>query len=533
MAIAEPADPGDSSRSASRRVAGAAGLLMGTILLSRVLALPRDAIISGRFGQGFESDVYYAAFILPDLLFFLVAGGALQSAFVPVFTEKLTRGEEAQATRVFSTVATVMFVLVSLFVLAGELFTAALARLTTGFEDARLNATVPLIRILLPAQVCFFLGSLMMGAQNARGRFLVPAMGPLIYNLGIIFGGAVLAVPLGVSGLCWGALAGALAGNFALQVWGMRQAGLGYHVSFDWRHPDVMQVWRLMLPVVLGLALPQVSILLNRMFASALGEGPISAITRANQLMQVPLGVFAQAMGIAIFPTLSAYAAQHRYAELRATACRGLRMLLFLTVPASGFMIALAVPIVRLLLEHGRFGPDDTRMTATALVFYSLGIFAWSAHAILARGFYSLQDTRTPVVIGTAVTAVFIPLNLVLVRTPLGYAGLALATTLAAVLHMGVLLMALRRRLDGFEGRRLAGSLARTAAAAGAGTLACWGAASLAGPAPSGPVQALKLHALCQVGLGLAAGIGAYAAAARLAGSDELAEVRGLVARRR
>jgi putative peptidoglycan lipid II flippase len=509
--------------------------MMAAILASRLLGLVRDAVISYRFGQTSLSDVYYAAFVVPDLLFFLIAGGALSSAFIPVFTEKITHGKHDEAWRLFSTVACVMFAVVSCFVIAGMVFTAPLVRLTTyGFSAWKVDATVPLTRIVLPAQICFFLGGLMMGVQYARQRFVYAALGPIIYNLGIILGGVFLAGRLGASGLCWGALGGAVAGNFVLQLWAVKRLGMRFHVSFDWRHPDAVRVWKLMLPVILGLALPQVSILFNRMFASALGDGPLSALQRANMLMQVPLGVFAQAMAVAIFPTLSAMAAQGRLDDMRTTISEGLRALLFLTVPASALMIALAVPIVQLLLQHGRFGPDATPVTAWALVYYAVGIFAWSAQSILARGFYALQDSRTPVIIGTAITLLFVPMNW-LFMTPLGlgFRGLALATTVAAILHMMVMLIVLGRRLRGIEESALAASLARTALASIACGLACYAARSVFPVVPSDAATRLvKLHALAEILAGSAAGITAFVGAAALLRSRELRTVRCLVRRR-
>jgi len=511
--------------------------MMAAILASRLLGLVRDALISGLFGQGYWSDIYYAAFLVPDLLFFLIAGGALSSAFIPVFTEKLTLGDRDGAWRLFSTVASVMFVVVSAFVVAGEVFTGQLvALMAAGFDAPKAAATVALTRIVLPAQLCFFLGGLMMGVQNAHGRFWAPALGPVIYNVGIIAGGVFLAPWLGPAGLCWGALGGAVAGNFALQAWAVHRLGGRFRPRFDGRSGDAMRVWKLMLPVVLGLALPQVSIILNRAFASALGDGPISAITRANMLMQVPLGVFAQAMGVAIFPTLSAQAAAGQIEQLRATAAAGVRALLFLTVPASALMIALAEPIVRLILQQGRFGPQDTPMTATALIYYSIGIFAWSAQAVLARGFYALQDSRTPVIIGTAVTVLFIPMNwLFMAPLGLGYRGLALATTVAAVLHMAVMLRVLSRRLGGFEEGRLLASLARTSFGAVLAGAAAWGvraALEAAVPGIGGATLHVKLSALAALAAGSLAGVLVYVAVAALARSEELSQMRALLRRR-
>lgn len=534
MALAPDPHP-RSVPSNARRIAGATGLMMTAILASRLLGLVRNAVISHQFGQKFWADVYYGAFQIPDLLFYLIAGGALSSAFIPVFTEYITKERHEEAWHIFSTVACVMFVAVGAFVLLGEIFAAPLVRLVNpGFQSipGKVEATVPLTRIVLPAQICFFLGGLLMGTQYSQQKFLIPALGPIIYNLGIIFGGIVLAPLAGVAGLCWGALGGAIAGNFALQLWAVARSGMRFRPSFDWRHPDVVKVWKLMLPVVLGVALPQVSIWINRAFASGLGNGPMAALSNANQFMQVPLGIFAQAMAVAIFPTLSALAAQGKYGELRDTASYGIRALLFLTIPASVLMIVLAVPIVQLLLQGGRYGPDDTALAASALAYYCIGIFAWSAQSILARTFYALQDSLTPVVIGTGVTFLFIPLNWLLMK-PMGIRGLALATTIAASLHVFVMLGVLSRRLGGFQIRRMAASLTKTLCASAVAAFVSLKAASLVGVPGTGTITHVKLHALVVLVVAGGSGVLAYALTARILKIEEMHSAIAFLRRRR
>lgn len=509
--------------------------MMAAILASRILGLVRNMVIAHRFGQKFEADVYTGAFMIPDLLFFLIAGGALSSAFIPVFTEKLEHGEEKEAWRLFSTVACVMFVVVSGFVLIGEAFATPLVLLMNpGYSQipAKVEATVPLTRIVLPAQLCFFLGGLMMGTQYARRKFLIPALGPVIYNLGIIFGGLVLAHWTGVAGLCWGALLGAVVGNFGLQLWSLIRDGMQFKISFDWRNPDVVKVWKLMLPVIFGLALPQVSLLFNRMFASNLGNGPQAALVNANQLMQVPLGLFAQAMGIAIFPVLSAQAARKQYEEMRATSSMGIRSMLFLSIPSSLFMMVLATPIVQLLLQQGQFHADDTALTVPALVFYSIGVFAWAAQSILSRSFYAMQDTKTPVIIGTVITLIFIPMNYLFIAPPLnmGIRGLALATSIAAILHMFTMLAVLRKRMDGIEGARIAGSGIKTLLAAVIAAAASWAAAQIPGHFMN---HGVKLLALAQILLGFAAGTAVFIGCAAILKIEELKQAVSLFRRKK
>lgn len=531
----------------TKRLAGAAGVMMASILLSRILGFVREAIISGKLGQGAASDVYMAAFLLPDTLFFLIAGGALSSAFIPVFTEMLARGHEDRAWKLFSTVASVMFVIVAAFVVGGFILARPLVGLLAyGLKPELLDQVVPLTRIVLPAQLCFFLGGLMMGAQQARGRFLLPGLGPNIYNLGIIAGGILLVDRLGAAGLCWGALMGAVLGNFLLQAYGMRLEGARFRICFDWRDEAVLRVGKLMLPVILGLALPQVSILLNRIFATSLGEGPMSALTRANTLMQAPLAIFGQSLSIAVFPTLSAQATLADWRRYGDTIGLGIRFILFLTVPATALLIVLGKPIIAVLLQHGRFTGANTAETAIALSNYALGLFAWSGQAVLARGFYAMQDTKTPVIIGTLVTIVFVPLNFLFMHGfRMGFAGLALATSVAASMNFVVMLAVLHSRLRrkaagadlgpvGLDLGRLGVSSARIAVASVlAGAVAWLVLQALTKLGHHGPATLeMKLESLLALGVGGGGATVAYLGVARLLRMEELAQLRGILRRR-
>ncbi len=535
-------DPLEEIKSASnplitqKRIAGAAAIMMAAILASRLLGLIRTSVVADILGQRFQADVYNAAFMIPNLLFFLIAGGALSSAFIPVFAEYISTDREEDAWRIFSTVACVMTAVVSLFIILGWIFTGPLIKLVNfGYSPEKVAATVPLTRILLPAQLCFFLGGLLMGTQNARQRFLIPALGPIIYNFSTIVGGILLARRLGPAGFCWGALFGAIVGNLALQLWATRRLGMRFFPSLDFRHPGVVKVWKLMLPVILGLALPQVSIIINGMFASDLGNGPQSALVNANRLMQFPLGVFAQAMAVAIFPTLAIQAATGKLAELRRTASLGIRSILFLTIPSSLWMMILATPIVQIILQHGRFTAADSRMTVIAMDFYSIGIFAWSAQAVLARGFYALQDSITPVVIGTVATIIFIPLNWIfMVNLHLEYGGLALATSLGAIMNMVALFWVLRRRLNGLESGQVLVSSVKILVATAVSSVACLFVRNITmGHLASHSTKGLKIEATTTLFLSAAAAVAVYLIMAWLLRMKELETVKSALRRRK
>jgi len=427
----------------------ASAIMITAIFFSRVLGQFRDTVIAYRFGQNELTDAYRAAFQLPDLLYFMVAGGALSSALMPVFSEYWNTDRKEEAWHVFNSVATVMISIVIGLVILGEIFAAPLMRLIfPGFESFRLEWTIQLTRIVLPSQIFFLMGGLMMATLYARQQFLVPALGPNIYNIGIIFGGLVLALPFGIFGLAWGALLGALAGSVLLPLWVIWRQGAPFKVSYDTRHPGVRQVFKMMLPVMFGLSLPGIYMLILRVFASYFPAGAISALDNANRQMQAPLGIIGQAVALGIFPTLSAFAANRQWGELKMTLKQGLRLVWFLTLPATALLWVLAEDIGRVLLQYGKFRPADTEMVAACLRAFSLGLFAWSGQAMIARAFFSIKDALTPVLIGTLTTVIFIPLCFLLMKTSgLNYVGLALATSIAATIQMGWMLFALQRRL--------------------------------------------------------------------------------------
>ena len=456
--------------SAAGKAARATGMMIGFVLLSRVLGVVREMVLAALVGQNATTDIYKRAFAVPDMLYLLVAGGALSTVFVPVFVEYWNEKREEDAWRVFGSVMTIVAILAGLLVLFMEFAAPVFTRLLNPrFSDAAIAATVPLTRILLPAQWFFFVGGLMMGTLNARHRFLVPALGPVVYNGGIILGGLLMAPSyrdnpaMITQGMAFGALFGAIAGNFLLPLWDLRRSGSRFLPGFDIRHPGVAKVGALMLPALIGLSLSQLNQWITGIFLPEGGE--FSALNNAYALTQAPIGIFAQASAIVLFPTISALAAQKAWPGFRVEVSQGIRRILFLTVPASLLMAALAEPIVRLLFQSARFGDREVAMASGALLMYSVGTFAWSAQAVLARGFYAMQDTKTPVVVTTAMVALFCLLGFVLLRTPLGFLGLALATSLVATLNMALFLILLGRRVGGLDVRGMARSAATIALA--------------------------------------------------------------------
>jgi putative peptidoglycan lipid II flippase len=328
--------------------------------------------------------------------------------------------------------------------------------------------TASLTRIVLPTQICFFVGSILISVQYSLKRFAVPALGSIIYNLFIIAFGILLGNPktgLGPAGFSWGALVGAIIGNFLVQIWGIVRVGGRYRPMFNLKDPAVHRFGKLLLPIVFTISLPYLDMYVNRYFATFLpGDGAVASLNYANRLMQLPLGILAQASAIVIFPFIASQAARQDMDGLKRSLNMSIRTIVAMTLPASVLMIALAEPIVRLIYQRGEFDRADTVHTAPVLVFYCLGIAAWSAQSVLARGFYALQDTKRPMITGSIVTVIFIVMNWALVG-PMKENGLALATSLAATLFAIVLFFQLQHRLGGLNAMLIVKSFGKVALA--------------------------------------------------------------------
>lgn len=516
---------------------------MAATLLSRVIGMLRETIIGAMYGQSIQSDAYNAAFRIPDLLYYLVAGGALASTFVPVFTEYLQKDEESSAWKTYSVVTTVIFVVSTSLVIACEVFAPQLVRLlnppaplgqasldpalhqkTPAQYAEFIRTTIPLVRIVLPAQVFFMMGGLMMGVQNAWGKYLNAALAPSIYNIGIIFGAVVISrMGLGLPGLMWGALLGAFIGNFLLQLIPVVRIGAKFRPSFAIHHPGAKKVWMLLLPILLGVSLPNIDQQVNSYFAELLKIGSQTAINQANRIMLIPIGIFAQAMGIAILPSMSAMAAHRDYEQLRNILNKGLRIITFLTLPCSALMCILAPQIVSVLYQHGKFTLSNVYNTAGPLSMYSLGIIFWSIQAVLTRCFYAIQDSLTPVLSGSAITVIFIGLNWTVVHwTAWGISGLAFMTSLVAGLHTTVLLIVMRRRLSGLNDMFLLKSLTRIVLATIALCIATWASQKIV----SMYIPAVSwTPALVQVLICGAAGLGAFTFVVKTLRAPELTSI--------
>lgn len=429
-----------------RGVAAAAAILMAAFVASRILGLGRDMIIAYLFGTSLELASYLAAFRIPDLLFQLLAGAAMGSAFIPTFARYAARQEWEDAWELATSVLHLVALAaggaaVLLFFFIPWLVPWIVPR----FPPAYQALTAELTRIMLLSPIFFGVSAIATGILQARQRFLLPALAPIVYNLSII-GGAVLLSPwVGVKGLAWGVAIGAIL-HLALQLPGLVRSGMAYRLVASIHHPAVRQVGRLMFPRMLGLGAVQINFLVNTILASTLAAYSLPALNFAWLLTMMPLGIFGVAISTAAFPTMAEQVALQRLEQLERTLWGTLRWILFLTIPASVGMVILGEPLITLLFQRGRFDVLSTQATYGALVFYSLGLFAHAMVEILTRAFYALSDTRTPVGIGVGAMALNILLSLVLMG-PLGHRGLALSMSIAVIVEALVLLAAIQRRI--------------------------------------------------------------------------------------
>jgi putative peptidoglycan lipid II flippase len=508
-------------------VVHAAQIVSAAFILSRVLGLVRDIVIARAFGATEVAvNAYRLANRFPETIFIIVAGGALSSAFIPVFAGYFARDDAPGGWRLFSSVLNLALLLLVLIAALVGVFAEAFLLLylpQLADEPAVLAETTVLLRILLLSTVIFGASGIIMGALNARQHFLLPALAPSVYNLGIIAGALLAPLGLGIRGLAWGAVAGA-AGHLLIQLPGLRQQAARYSAVFTVRDRGVRQVLRLMAPRVLGLSFSQINNLLVPVLTHSLLV--VAAIDYAWRIVLMPHGILGQALGIAAFPTFAILAARRELPAMRRILAETLRLILFLALPTTALLMALSTPLVTLAFERGAFSASDTALVAWALLWYAPGLVALAGLEVVSRAFYALEDTVTPVLAGAVQLALMVVLALFFSRwlfPRLGWneiGGLALGISLSNLLETGVLLWLLRRRLQGIEGSALWSGLWRMSSAA-----------LLMGLAATGASRAVS-GALWQSLAGVAAGGAAYLLAARLLGVEELAQLWGYARRR-
>jgi putative peptidoglycan lipid II flippase len=431
---------------------------MLAFVLSNVTGLIRQMLVSREFGTQSVLDAYTAAATFPDLLFSLIAGGALASAFIPVLTDFITKDDRHNAWYLTSAITNlVVLALIMVSVLSMILADQIVQYILAPWMDPELQAlTASLMRILLISPVVFGVSGILMGVLNANQIFIWSALAPTMYWLGMIFGVLALTPRLGIYGLAWGAVLGAFMHLFIQIPATLKLPSRRYFPTLGLSFPKVREVGKLMGPRLVGVAVVQINFVVNTIIATALISGSLASIKYAWAIMTMPQVIIAQAIAIAALPTFSAQVSMGLLNEMRSSLAATLRGVVVLALPASLGLIILRQPIISMLFERGEFNTRSTDMVAWALLWYTVGLVGHSIVEIVSRAFYALHDTRTPVIIGTIVMSLNVLFSFAFAKlfSMLGWmphGGLALANSAATTLEMVALLIYMRRRLNGLN----------------------------------------------------------------------------------
>lgn len=474
--------PASSEQRAEQLNTRAAGIIGLAVMCSRILGLAREQIAAALFGGGGAMDAFTAAFRIPNLLRDLFAEGALSTAFVTTFSKTIARGGNEAAWRLANKVATLTLVVLSALCVLGIVFSPQLvAAVAPGFAPAKAALTVTLTRIMFPFILLVSLAALVMGMLNARNVFAMPALASSFFNIGSIIAGVLLGFwidpafgPRALAGLAIGTVIG---GALQLGVQLPSLAGLGYRFrpDFRWRDPGISAILALMGPSVIAASTTQLNVLINSMFASTLGNGPIFWLSIAFRLMQLPLGLFGVALGTVTLPLLSRLVVSGNRQAFRTELSRGMRLAFLLTLPATVGLIVLAGPIISVLYQHGRFNAYEAAQAAGALRFYAIGLCGYAALKVLVNAFYALDHRKTPMFVSFAAVALNLLFNWIFTfRLGWGTRGLAFSTGLVASCNFLVLYLLMRRQLGRLETRRMAEMLGKVSVACLALALLCW-----------------------------------------------------------
>jgi len=540
----------------SRHIVISALLIGAGFLLSKFTGILDDLILARVIGLGRELDAYYAAFGLPDLLFTLVSGGALASAFIPVLSGVLSRDHAARdrlaSWRLVSAVANLAFLTTLVFAVGLALFAPWVAdRLYgchldsvqrclddgRGFTSEQVALTADLMRLILASTAIFSVSAIVMSTLQAHQHFFLTALAPILYNLGILLGVIALAPSMGVWGAAIGVVLGALL-HLLVQVPGLVRRGARWLPYLGLRDPDLRRVLALLAPRVGTLGTVYLAAILRDSLASQFSPGSVTALNYGWRVMQLPETVIATAVATAIFPTLSELAAAGRRDELRATISSTLRTILALTVPATVGLLILGRPFVQVMFEGGLFGSAATDAVVWALHGYAIGLIGHSLLEVSARAFYAQQDTRTPLFVAVAAMLINVAASLIL-RESLGVTGLALGNSLGVSVEVLMLLVVARRRLHGVDERRIVAALVRFLAGSLIMAAAVWASQSIfpSLALPDSLPLGDALRSAIKIGVPLlvagVVGVIAYVLAASAVGSEEVRALPRLILRRR
>ncbi len=488
------------------RVTKATGVVGSATLLSRIFGFIRDVVIAWFFGAGLSSDAFFVAFRIPNLLRRLFAEGSLSVAFIPVFTEYLTLHGKEDAFEMARSAVRLLSVLLVAVAVTGIVFSPVIIRIIApGFAGSpeKISLTIFLTRVMFP--YIFFIGmvALSMGILNVLGHFAAPALAPVFLNISIICSVFFISPHITdpVTGLAIGVVIGGVL-QLALQVPFLIKKGFYFWQKAKFFHPGLKKIGLLMLPTIFGAAVYQINILVGTLLASLLAQGSVSYLYYADRLVQFPLGIFAIATATAVLPSLSRQAAKKDLQAVRETFSYAMKLIFFITIPSMVGLIVLREPIVALLFKRGAFDATTTHLTAYALLYYSIGLWAFSAVRIVVSTFYALQDTKTPVITAAVSVCANIVLGIILMG-PMGHGGLALSTSLASMLNLGLLVWALRTKLGALGLKTITESACKTMICSGIMGTLVWAAARIIIPPEGGTIFGLFFGVLGSIIIGL------------------------------
>lgn len=452
------------SKKALMKSTGVIGFATAT---SRVLGFVRDIVIARFFGTGLYAQAFVIAFRIPNLLRDLIGEGAMNAAFVPVFTDELTRKGKADFLKLAQVIFNILFWTLAILTVLGVVLSPVIVRLIApGFiaDKAKFDVTVTLTRFLFPFLFLVGLWAYAMGVLNSLKVFAAPAFGPAVLNLSMIMCAAWFGED--VFGLATGVLVGGLL-QLAIQMPPLYMNGWKFSLTREFRHPKAKSIGRLLVPRALGACVYQVNVFVSTILASLssiVGDGAVAALYYANRVWQLPLAIFGIALAQAVLPTMSRHVALKDTDKLKETLHFSLNVLSFILIPSTVGLIVLGEPITKVLFQRGAFTSYSTGITATALVFYSVGLVACGGIKVLVNVFYSMHDTMTPVKTAIGSLVINVALNLALMF-PMKLAGLALATSIAAIFNFTILYILLERRLGDFGRARIVDTFMRVASA--------------------------------------------------------------------
>ncbi len=485
-----PAAEAEITPRPSPSVARQAGVVGIAVMASRVLGLVRDQVFAAFFGAGLQYDAFLTAFRIPNLLRDLFAEGALSAAFVTTFSQVLEAKGKDEAARLANRVATAMVLIIAVISILAWFFAPSIVYwLAPGFFDVpgKGDLTIHLTRVMIPFLLLVALAAQAMGVLNANNRFGIPSLASAFFNIGSIAGGLLLgfllAQPLGITaieGMAYGTLIGGFL-QFAVQWPSLRHLGYRYRPMFSFSDPALRQIVMLMGPAIIGVAAVQINVFVNTNFASAIVDtttakvlnGPVSWLNYAFRFMQFPIGVFGVAIATATLPAIARNAARENMVEFRQTLAHSLVLTFLLCVPSAIGLIVLGRPIVALIFEHGKFTAYDTIQTADALAAYALGLAGYAAVKVLSPAFYALKDARTPMLVSLGSIVVNYLMNSMLVRR-YGHVGLAMSTSIVALVNFALLMILMRRKLGRIGGRHLSQTFGKICLASFVMAIAVW-----------------------------------------------------------